>query len=303
MPFWQRGTNGSKKMVQMPNPPRGDLAEIPRCSALEACEELREILSELGAPHDAVMSVCDSDESEVWPCTAFLENARLLYSLVSLDNAKSAVAFIASLFPNRASMLSEKFNPLADQTPFSCPELGVEIYQPCRVSSCAFHTENDWTRNCILYYRLRQGRELLNLNELSFLTQIEVGSLRTIINKTLKGLGHGALKESIAQEQFDKRVKYLLTENICVVCEGKAQSKKASLVKSGFYYCSRDCYKRKPPNVIRLEREFELPIEQLLHMCVQKFSSVKNMCNALGVGQSVFTALCARYSVDIPSDK
>lgn len=290
-------------MVQMANPRQGESTEVHRCSAFETCTTLRELLSELDTPPESIATVCAAEDFEEWPCAAFLENARVLYTVVSLDNAKDAVAFIASLFPNRSSMISGKFHPLSDQTPFNCPELGVDIYQPCKVASCAFHTENDWTRNCILYYRLRQGREILNLNELSFLTKIEVSSLRTLINKTLKGLGHGALKESIAQEQFDKRVTYLSTNNICVVCEGKAPSKKSALVKSGFFYCSRDCYKRKAPTVIRLEREFELPIEQLLAMCVQKFSSIKNMCNALGVGQSVFLDLCNRYVIAIPPDK
>jgi len=252
-------------------------------------------------PEEEIAASCIA--SDVWPCLTMLHNVRLLYDNITPATTKEVLEFITPLFAQREQLVSNRFNHRSTEPPFHCPELGIDMYQPCLVSSCAFHTEDPWSLNCILFYRLRHERDALNLNELSFLLDREVGALRSLLNRTFRQLSQGALKETIAMDSGNELVVRVHPENVCVVCEHKIESRRKMIVKSGFTYCSKGCSRYKPPQIIRLEQELELPIERVLDLCVQRWANVKSMCAALGIGPSVFTDWCTRYCVEIPRSK
>lgn len=272
---------------------------LHQCAAVGQCTQMRDLLLEGGAEDEQIES-CPSGDA-AWPCSAMVGNARLLYKLVSPRMASKTIRFVTDLFGDPAQVFKQNVKRLLAESPFHCPDIDIDIHQPCQVSSCEFFTPNRWTRNCILYYRVRHDRDLLSLNELAFLRHIDVNTLRSQINKTIKTLGHGALKETIVQEGVSSQVTHLKVDKICVVCEKSVASRGRQIVRSGLTYCSRACYRKKPPVVVGIEQDFGLPIKKVLELCVSKFASIKNMCGALNVGQGVFLDLCKRYDVDISS--
>jgi len=268
------------------------------CLSRDTCTRIIDMLLEAGVQDVDVSTVCESD---AWPCSSMYQNALLLFNSISADNYYDVLEFISKLFTNKRVLLGKEFDPYStDPSPtFHCPEIDIDLYQPCSVDSCSFFTNNPWTKNCILNYRLRHERETLSLNELSFLLGRDVGSLRADINKALKGLSHGALKELIASENFDDMVTRIKVDRVCVVCERRIPERTRIINKSGLVYCSQECYKDKPPTVIRIEEDFSLPIAKVLDLCSQRFSNIRNMCSAVGVGQAVFIDMCDRYGVQI----
>jgi len=157
--------------------------------------------------------------------------------------------------------------------------------------------------NCILFYRLHQGKELLSLNELAFLLGSDVGTLRANLNKSFRILSEAALKETIERDYTEELMERVHPENVCVVCEERADSKRKQVVRSGFSYCSKECAELKPPQIIRLEQKFRLPIVPILTLCVDRFSTVKHMCSALGVSAPIFIGWCVQHGVEIPVTK
>jgi len=271
------------------------------CQAYPICSELVQLLENHGYS-DQLTPLCDgAGSSKAWPCDGMVSNARLLYSVVSPENFKEVLRFVSRLFTDKSSLYNKDMQELTKDAEFSCPELGVDIHQPCSVTTCAFYTDNSWTKNCILCYRLRYRHENLSLNDLSVLLKRDAVSLRTQINKTIKGLSHGALKETIIQDGADQLITHLDVDRVCGVCEKSIPIDKYPLIKGGFCYCSDLCYKYKPPVVLKIERDFGLPIPNVLQLCIKKFSNLKSMANAIGVGQPVFTNLCQKYNIDIPS--
>ena len=245
--------------------------------------------------------LCEADDS--WPCRYLVQNAQSLYDAVSPDNSADVLEFVSLLFARPEQMLSPRFEQSAQRSPFRCPELDIDMYQPCEVTSCAFYTDNSWTMNCILFYRLQQGKEVLSLNELSFLLGRDVGSLRANLNKAFRSLGEAALKETISREHTEELMDRVYPENVCAVCEKRMDSVRAMTVRAQFYYCSPECADLKPPQILRLEQNFLLPFNRLLEICVARFSTVKHMCSALGVGPAVFMDWCAQFDVEIPPAK
>jgi len=272
-----------------------------KCVSYPVCKDLRALLKKFGVPRDTVQTNCAPEEE--WPCHFLVDNARLLYESILPENSEEALEFISKLFLKQEHLIDENFKRTASEPPFYCPELELDVYQPCKVSSCSFHTHNPWTLNCILFYRLRQGRDALNLNELSFLLSQDVSVLRSQLNKSFRQLSQGALKETIDRETREERITRLNPQHVCVVCERRIENKRKLVKKSGFHYCSQECANLKPPPIIKLEQEFKLPIDKILHLCVEKFSNVKYMCSALGVSASAFEAWCQKHQVKIPSAK
>ncbi len=272
-----------------------------QCPSYLACNDLRELLHLVGAPKENVDWNCPIGAS--WPCQGMVENARLLYSEISPQNSEQALHYISTLFATPEKMVSWNFEKLSKIPPFRCPELGIDIYQPCKVSSCTFHTDNHWTRNCILFYRLKQDRDVLNINELAFLLNRDVGSLRTQLNKAFRFLGQAALQETIERDYLDQQVELPKRSLFCGACGKKVGTGRKAVRKSGFVYCNRDCAQERPPAVLKVERIFAVPLEELLEICLHRFSSVRNMCAALGISQPIFWEWCQKYSVEVPESK
>jgi hypothetical protein len=270
----------------------------PACKAHKSCQQLRVLLTEAGLEEPEIKS-CPTPK--IWPCDEMVTNARALFQLVSPGMASQVVRFISTLFPDPSAVFNQDVRRLMNESPFHCPDIDIDIYQPCGVNSCSFHTANRWTRNCVLYYRVRHERDSLSVNELSFLLGQDVPTIRNELTRTLKSLSQGALKETIVQEGVQDQVTHLEVDTLCCVCEKPIVAKSRRVVRAGLVYCSRVCHQKKPPVVVGIERTFGLPIARLLELCVDKFGSIKNMSGALGIGQNMFLDLCRRYDISVHS--
>lgn len=139
---------------------------------------------------------------------------------------------------------------------------------------------------------------------MAFLLNRDIGSLRTSLNKAFRFLGQAALKETIERDYMDLTVEFpSKKDSACGACGKKVGTGRNSIRKSGFVYCNRVCAKARPPAVLRVERTFSVPLEDLLEICINKFSSIRNMCSALGISQPVFWEWCEKYSVEVPESR
>jgi hypothetical protein len=270
------------------------------CPSYGICVDLRKLLKKTGG-QASVEKLCEAEDE--WPCRFLLKNVQTLYGAVSPENAGDVLEFVSELFARPEQMVSTQFQRNAQRSPFHCPELDIDMYQPCAVSSCTFYTDNAWTMNCILFYRLHQGKEVLSLNELSFLLGKDVGGLRASLNKAFRSLGEAALKETISRDHTNELMDRVYPENVCAVCETRMDSARAMVTRAQFHYCSDACADEKPPQILRLEQNFLLPIERIIELCVVRFSTVKHMCSALGASATTFIEWCGKYDVDLPPAK
>ena len=202
------------------------------CPSYAVCKDLQALLKRVGVPKLSIEYSCDPESQ--WPCKFLSSNVHTLYAAVDPENAVGVLEFVSSLFARTDQMLSSGLKRNLKRGPFHCPELDIDIFQPCRVGSCSFHTDNDWTLNCILFYRLHQGKEILSLNELSFLLGSDVGALRSNLNKAFRFLSEAALKETITREHTEELMDRVHPPNVCAVCERRVDVK-GHHYTSGFF--------------------------------------------------------------------
>jgi hypothetical protein len=263
-----------------------------KCTLKRTCKALDNLLGEMGVEHPSF--VCNGTR----PCRSIFDGVRLAYRYLNPDNAQIVAAFIRSLFGDTLPIArsTNAISQITENPPFHCPELDIDIYQPCQVKSCAYWTShNEWTRNCILYYFVDYQREELDVKELAFLldeTSIQIRS-RTI--HAMTKLRNLALKHKTRQEQLNRPVK--IYGNGCSVC-GKT-TEKPYTYHSGYTYCSAACYSKKPPLDLQLETEFGLAAKRVLEVCIDSFIGRRPVCHALGVTTKQLNTLCARHCIDI----
>ena len=254
----------------------------------DVCELVQDTLVELGL---RPLTECNGE----WPCPNTIENAREIFRAITPDQAQPVMNLLYELSPDKLPIQSSR--ELLKEDPFQCPEIGIGIYQPCQVSSCAFFTYHPWTRNCLLYYREHKGVTQLSYTDLSFLLNLNLPTVKSTINQAMKDIRKAALKETISQ-QSESTFTRLEPPNVCVVCESPIEKPFRRTTK--YTYCGDMCYLRKPPFVVDLEKEFSLPIERLLSVCVGNFRSPKAIAQALGVTPSKLTHMSKRYCIPLP---
>lgn len=268
----------------------------------EVCRGACDLLTDVGTPK-ANLGLCKGQAT--WPCYEFPANLRLLGDTVNSESADAIIEFVEDLFEGHLEELYDAPRSINNEPPFRCPEIDVDIYQPCNVSSCSFHTDQvPWSRNCILHYLARhdcyveRAGPVLTNHDLSILVGASPTSVRSAISKATARMRQGALKEEIQKEPDAAMVTRLGVDNVCAVCEKPFT--KPYVVKEGIQYCSAACREAKPPVEIRIEKEFALPIVRILELCTQRFATVPVMANAVAVSQTVFRNLCTKYKIEYP---
>jgi len=252
------------------------------------CGLVHDTLVELGR---RPLTECNGE----WPCPNLIKNTREIFSVLTPDQSRPVLELLQELSPKKLPIRSSK--SLLTEEPFPCPEIGIDVYQPCQVRSCAFFTDHPWTRNCLLYYRVRQEVNGLSVSELAFLMNRSVGAIRKSLTATMKMVRKAALKETI-HLQGESVVTRLEPVNICIVCEKEIE--KLSRRTTRYAYCGDACYIFKPPFMIDLEKEFGLPIDRLLKVCVNNFRSMKAIAQALDITPSKLQHIAKRYLVALP---
>ena len=252
------------------------------------CELVQDTLIELGL---RPLTECNGE----WPCPNLLDNAREIFHALTPDHPEPVLDLLQEMSEGKLPISSSK--ELLKENPFPCPELRVDVYQPCITRSCEFHIDHAWARNCIVYYRVYKETTKLTIEELELLLKRSRVEISKILKSTMKKLRNAALKETISQDSEDT-ITRLDPPDICVVCESTIEKPFRRTTK--YIYCGDQCYLFKPPFIIDLEKEFNLQIVRLLQVCVNTFRSPKAIAHALGITPSKLTLLCNRYSIPLP---
>lgn len=246
----------------------------------------------MGADPDEI----SSEECTGSICPSVFENAHQMDFQLNIDNIAAVEKFLLDRY---GELPIEKSPAVArqifNQNPFVCPEIDVEIRQPCQVKSCAYWTDHAWTRNCILFYRVDQHRDSLDTKDLTFLLGSSSSEIRKKTNRAITELRRWALHHKTTQQE-DAEAPMAPQDDGCVVC-GEIIPK--PILKNGFHYCSPKCFETKPPVDFRIEQEFQLPVGRVLEICIDSFASRRPICHALSVTTKQLTQLCGRYAVDL----
>lgn len=267
----------------------------PKCALLGTCRSVAQQLLDTGTPKSGI-GMCG--RSTTWPCRYLISNVNALFGSVNPSSAESIAELVTVLLEDNTELL---FDPAVDQVPerpFHCPELpgNVDIYIPCKVSSCQFHTCNPWTRNCMLIYMDKHERRTMTNHELAFLLSLPSNDVRSRLLVALSKLRQGALHETMSQDRSDGLTP-LPVDNVCIVCEMTTED--VHVEKEGYSWCSEECWKGKPYAAVKLEQQFAMPIEQVLRTCVQHFGSTQLMANALGISTPMFEGLCKTFNISL----
>ncbi len=276
-------------------------------------KKIRAVLRRAGVPKNE-LALCEEQHScsHRDACPALLFNARLLYDTLPAEHSQRTMQLVTKML-DEDEVLHDSFHPKTSfKNSFYCPELKITMYQPCSVTSCSFHTNNYWCRNCILVYLIKHGsnehrakkRTYLSYNELTFLLNMPTSLLRSRLSNALKKLRSGALKTQILKSSETGLISRVLVQGVCPVCETRVpKSLPTRVVKKRLTYCSPRCLEFKPPRVISLENEFNFPIERILEFCVDNFSSTSLMASALRVSHPTFLGFCKTYGIEVQASK
>ena len=265
------------------------------CPWKRVCEPLWELLLRLDVDASSISQECRDDG----PCHGVFDNIMLVTAHINVDNAYLVHEFLTALYGGQLPIDSAggTIKQIFSQRPFGCPEIDVEIRQPCRVRSCGYWTNHAWTRNCILFYRIDQGRDSLDLKELTFLLDQTSTELRKRTNLILAEMRRWALHNKAEQLEIPTVMEPAVVGDRCCVCGNKID--KGSVTKGGFQYCGRACVEHKPPLDFRIEQEFKLPVDRVLRICIDSFAARRPMCHALNVTTKQLEDLCGRHAIEI----
>jgi hypothetical protein len=207
----------------------------------------------------------DTTCSGEFPCAVVHDNTRILAQHVDADNAGIVAEFVKGLFQGNVPIdttetaLERMFHTVA----FQCPELHIDIYQPCTAKSCAFYSPNQWARNCILCYRVDHTRDMLDNKELSFLLDKSLGDVRAGIAHAIGEARTCALAARLEKEEKEPEV------------EGEEATVPTEL------------------DIIR--SNFHLSPQRVLKIACDTFATVKSAAQALNVSPDRFKSLCSFF--------
>jgi len=266
------------------------------CTYRNICEALRNHLLQLGVAEDLIETTCNRRH----PCAAAHTNIQLVARHLNVDNAGLVEEFVKGVFNGQLPIDTSAgaLDQIFYRSPFYCSELDAEIRQPCTVCSCAYWTNHSWARNCILYYRIDQHRDALDIKELAFLLDELAPELRRRANTVLAEMRRWALHTKIDQIEFVQPSPEIV-KDACVVCGSLPE--KAPIYRQGFLYCSAACLENIPPLELRIEEEFHLPIQRILQICADSFAARRPMCHALNVTAKQLEKLCVRHNISSDS--
>lgn len=265
---------------------------MPECALKKPCVELQRLLRRVGVDGRHIRSECSSTQ----PCLSAFANLKRATQYINVDNVQAIDRFVRRVFGGRLPVDSSASTRayVFDRPPFYCVELKTEIRQPCQVTSCAFWTDNTWTRNCIRCYCLEHHRDTLEIKELTFLLGETSTDLRKRANSVLADMRKWALKHRTEQDAVAAGTP---DPDTCIVCKNPLPS--SAFHRQGYVYCTPDCAEVKPPLELNIEGEFSLPIARILQISAEAFAGKRPICHALGVTNRQLEKMCERHQVDI----
>lgn len=167
---------------------------------------------------------------------------------------------------------------------FFCSTLQCTITVPCKAESCDYYINTDkTTHNCLLKHKFDSGEATLSVDDISSITNIPESRIRASLEHSFNKIRAHTILSEINAGTFN-RFTYYSGVCVCVVCGGITPKKAFNVDKdSGLNYCSRSCYKKKPPSLIRLEMFYNCDIRIILQVAKKALKRLPMIASALDV--------------------
>lgn len=184
-------------------------------------------------------------------------------------------------------------------TGFRCSVTATTLRAECRLRSCRYHVDYEWSANCLLAYMHQQRVESLSVDEISFLYRVPAEIVKQKLDDATALLRAQALEVQASTDQvLGRRFRHLVGARLCLVCESSLDDEPVPRnlqVDNIGQYCSKDCREEKPPRVIELEVAKGLPIAQILEWTFRRYRSLSLAEQALQMPRWLVYDACRRY--------
>jgi hypothetical protein len=191
-------------------------------------------------------------------------------NLEILDKLNIPLAFVNSL---------EKTNGLNTE-PFYCNVLDTNVVTTCNLSSCVYHVNYPWAKNCALIYSAKHGDEKLKNVEVAMLLELPLTYVNLTIEHTLVEMRRSSLKQAYDDGSLEQEFQQLLHTNVCACCESIT---KTPVIVEGIVYCSKACAIEKSPPYVRIEHMFGVGYRTVLSEAINRFGSREEAYKVLGL--------------------
>ena len=167
---------------------------------------------------------------------------------------------------------------------FVCTILDAPITLPCKCSGCGFFTESKLARfHCLLHMKFELGVDTFSVDQLSSITQIPSSRIKSSVDAAFNSIRRHNIKVEIATGNYN-HFTYRGGVDVCVVCSAPTPKRPFVVdTDSDLRYCSRTCYKKRPPSLIRLEIEFGVDIRVILAVARKVLKRLPLIASALDV--------------------
>jgi hypothetical protein len=264
---------------------------MAKCRIRHRCRTISRLLRRLDPDAVSELQQCDAKA----PCQQAVDTALMVHHHINPENAELVGAAIQKIFDGKLP-IDQTTNSLVvlQKPPFMCPEIGLEIRQPCSVQSCSFWTDKSWTRNCILYYMHERDRDSLDLKEMTILLGDATGSIRKRLNDLVVQVRRNAMMlktQQAAQDMVEPE------NSACATCGVEISG--TPVLHGDVLYCSETCAPVRSSVELQLEADFHLPAARVLAICMSNFFGLRHICHALNITTKQFQRLCADHEIDI----
>lgn len=169
-----------------------------------------------------------------------------------------------------------------------CSLTQAPVVIPCSVSTCDFHVKGA-KLNCGLCNRgANPDRPYVDVAKTLNCSEDEA---REHILSTLRKLRVASLRDCLAQKKLNKYS--MVPSRVCVNCGAICQNDQ---LKAGpFRYCSKVCYRERPPALVRIEYSFKTDVRTVLQISLQLFKSLKLISNVLQISRAHLLKIYEQY--------
>lgn len=167
---------------------------------------------------------------------------------------------------------------------FVCTILNAPLSLPCSCKGCGFYTESKLAKfHCLLQLKFAMGIDTFSVDQLSSITQIPSSRIKASIDAAFNSIRRHNIKVEVATGNYN-HFTYRGGVDVCVVCSAPTPKHPFIVdINSDLRYCSRACYKKRPPSLVRLELEFGVDIRVILTVAKKVLKRLPLIASALDV--------------------
>lgn len=176
-----------------------------------------------------------------------------------------------------------------------CSITRAPVVVACSLAQCDFHVKGA-PLNCGLHQRGRNPeRPYIDIAETLKCSEDDA---RLHLLSSLRKLRVASLRENLSQRKHNRYS--MVPSRVCVNCGMICVN---DSIKAGpFMYCSKLCYRERPPSLVRLEYVFKTDVRFVLQAALQLFKSLKLISNALQIPRQQLIKIYEQYLNMRPHD-